>query len=156
MLADLVAARAVLARDADRARGARRGAHGADVSVVVQLAWEIGGAVAFGALVGALFALYLRYVGREVTLVLLGCLRRSSARWAYTQEFEPLLAAMTAGLVIQNVAVPQGDALKAAIQRGALPVLVVFFVVDRRLAAARRADRDRVRRDRARRWSGLR
>ena len=33
-------------------------------------AWEIGGAVAFGVLVGALFALYLRYVGREVTLVL--------------------------------------------------------------------------------------
>ena len=31
-------------------------------------------------------------------------------------------------MVIQNIAVPQGDALKVAIQRGALPVLVVFFV----------------------------
>jgi trehalose 6-phosphate synthase len=31
-------------------------------------------------------------------------------------------------MVIQNVAVPQGDALKVAIQRGALPILVVFFV----------------------------
>ena len=31
-------------------------------------------------------------------------------------------------MVIQNVAMPQGDALKVAIQRGALPVLVVFFV----------------------------
>ena len=31
-------------------------------------------------------------------------------------------------MVIQNVAVPQGDALKVAIQRGALPVLIVFFV----------------------------
>ena len=29
-----------------------------------------------------------------------------------TQRFEPLLAAMAAGMVIQNVAVPQGDALK--------------------------------------------
>ena len=45
-----------------------------------------------------------------------------------TQRFEPLLAAMAAGMVIQNVAVPQGDALKVAIQRGALPVLIVFFV----------------------------
>ena len=44
----------------------------ADVNVLVRLAWEILGALAFGGLVGALFALYLRYVGREVTLVLLG------------------------------------------------------------------------------------
>jgi hypothetical protein len=45
-----------------------------------------------------------------------------------TQRFEPLLAAMAAGLVIENFAVAQGDALKMALQRGALPVLVVFFV----------------------------
>ena len=42
-----------------------------DVNLLVRLAWEIGGAIAFGSLVGALFALYLRYVGREVTLALL-------------------------------------------------------------------------------------
>jgi trehalose 6-phosphate synthase len=35
---------------------------------------------------------------------------------------------MAAGIVIENLAVAQGDALKAAVQRGALPVLVVFFV----------------------------
>ena len=99
----------------------------ADVNVLVRLAWEILGALAFGGLVGASFALYLRYVGREVTLVLLGvCVLLSQV--GRTQGFEPLLAAMAAGLVIQNVAVPQGDALKVAIQRGALPVLVVFFV----------------------------
>ena len=98
-----------------------------DVNVLVRLAWEIGGAIAFGSLVGALFALYLRYVAREVTLVLLG-LCALLAQVGATQGFEPLLAAMAAGMVIQNVAVPQGDALKVAIQRGALPVLVVFFV----------------------------
>ncbi len=100
---------------------------GAEVNVLVRLAWEIGGALAFGSLVGALFALYLRYVAREVTLVLLGLCALLSQVGA-TQGFEPLLAAMAAGMVIQNVAVPQGDALKVAIQRGALPVLVVFFV----------------------------
>ena len=42
-----------------------------DVNLLVRLAWEIGGAIAFGSLVGAIFALYLRYVGREVTLALL-------------------------------------------------------------------------------------
>ena len=39
-----------------------------DVGALARFAWEIGGAVAFGVLVGALFALYLRYVGREVTV----------------------------------------------------------------------------------------
>jgi trehalose 6-phosphate synthase len=98
-----------------------------DETVLVRLAWEIGGAVAFGSLVGALFALYLRYVGREITLVLIAvCALLSQV--GVTQRLEPLLAAMAAGLVIENLAVAQGDALKAAVQRGALPVLVVFFV----------------------------
>src|SRR5688572_30015485 len=98
-----------------------------DVNMLVRLAWEIGGAIAFGCLVGALFALYLRYVGREVTLALLVmCLLLSQAGVA--QRVEPLLAAMAAGIVIANVAVAQGEALKAAIQAGALPLLVVFFV----------------------------
>ena len=35
---------------------------------------------------------------------------------------------MAAGIVIANVAVAQGDALKTAIRSGALPLLVVFFV----------------------------
>jgi hypothetical protein len=94
---------------------------------LVQAAWQIGGAVAFGTLTGALFALYLRYVGREVTLVLLGVAFALSQVGA-TQRFEPLVAAMAAGIVIQNASVAQGDALKVALQRGALPVLVVFFV----------------------------
>lgn len=97
------------------------------VSVLVRLAWEIGGALAFGGLLGALFALYLRYVAREVTFALLAvCAVLSQV--GTSQRFEPLLAAMAAGMVIQNAAVPQGDALKVAIQRGALPVLIVFFV----------------------------
>ena len=100
---------------------------GTEPSVLARLAWEIGGALAFGSLAGALLALYLRYVERETTLILLGaCVVLSQAGAA--QRFEPLLASMAAGMVISNIAVPQGDALKIAIQRGALPVLIVFFV----------------------------
>ena len=95
--------------------------------MLTRLAWEIGGAVAFGCLVGALFALYLRYVARELTLVLLGVCALL-AQVGATQRFEPMLAALAAGMVIQNIAAPQGDALKVAIQGGALPILVVFFV----------------------------
>ena len=96
-------------------------------SVIVRFAWEIGGAIAFGSLVGALFALYLRYVGREVTLVLLAVCGLLS-RVGTVQQFEPLLAAVAAGLVIGNLSVAQGDALRSAVQRGAPPVLIIFFV----------------------------
>jgi trehalose 6-phosphate synthase len=96
-------------------------------SLLVRFAWETGGAIAFGALVGAMFALYLRYVGREVTLALLAmCALLSQV--GTTQQFEPLLAAVAAGLVIENLSVAQGDSLRAAVQRGAPPVLVIFFV----------------------------
>jgi trehalose 6-phosphate synthase len=98
-----------------------------DVSLLARLAWEIGGAVAFGCLFGALFALYLRYIGREVTLALL-VVGLVLSQVGVGQRVEPLLAAMAAGIVIANLAVAQGETLKAAIQSGALPLLVVFFV----------------------------
>ncbi|MBI3050655.1 MAG: trehalose-6-phosphate synthase [Acidobacteria bacterium] len=103
------------------------GARGDEVTLLARFAWEIGGASAFGALVGALFALYVRYIGHEIALVLIAACTVLS-QVGTTQEFEPLLAAVTAGLVIENLAVAQGDALRAAVQRAAPPVLLVFFV----------------------------
>jgi trehalose-6-phosphate synthase/Kef-type K+ transport system membrane component KefB len=100
---------------------------GQGVEVLARLAWEIGGAVAFGVLIGVLFALYLRYIGREITLALLAvCAVLSQV--GTTQQLQPLLAALAAGVVIENLAVAQGDTLRAAVRRGAPPVLVVFFV----------------------------
>ena len=98
-----------------------------DVNMLVRFAWEIGGAIALGGLVGGLFALYLRYVGREVAVALL-LVSLLLSQVGMSQRVEPLLAAMAAGIVIANVAVAQGETLKAAIQSGALPLLVVFFV----------------------------
>jgi len=103
------------------------GTGGDQVSLLARFGWEIGGAVAFGALVGALFALYVRYIGREIGLAFIGACALLS-QVGTTQEFEPLLAAMTAGLVIENLAVAQGDTLRAAVQRAAPPVLLIFFV----------------------------
>jgi Kef-type K+ transport system membrane component KefB len=97
-----------------------------DVGVGVQLAWEMVGSVAFGAVVGALFAFYLRFVRREVTLALLGlCALLAFA--APRLDFELILAALAAGLVVENIAPPEGESLKTAIEQGALPLLVVFF-----------------------------
>jgi trehalose 6-phosphate synthase len=93
---------------------------------LASMSWEILGSCAFGAIVGSLFALYLRYVGREVTLVLVAlcvALTGLAAQW----HFELLLAALAAGVVVQNVATPVGDVLLDAIERGAMPILVLFF-----------------------------
>jgi Kef-type K+ transport system membrane component KefB len=97
-----------------------------DVGIAVHLLWEIPGSLAFGAALGACFALYLRFLGRELTLVLLALCVLLSAAGAYLR-FEPLLAALAAGLVVENIAPPRGDALRVAVEKGALPVLVLFF-----------------------------
>lgn len=99
---------------------------GERVSLMARLAWEIPGSLAFGALLGALFALYLRYVGREITLGLLVlCVLVGEVGEAL--HFEAVVAALAAGLVVENVAPPEGNALKEAVEKGALPVLIVFF-----------------------------
>ena len=97
-----------------------------DVGLGAQLSWEIFGSLAFGAIVGAVFGFYLRFVGRELTLTLLGVCTLL-AIVAPLLHFELILAALAAGLVVENVAPPQGDELRQAIERGALPVLIVFF-----------------------------
>ena len=79
-----------------------------DVNMLARLAWEILGAAAVGSLIGAVFALYLRYIGKEVTLALLLVALLLSQVGA-AQRVEPLLAAMAAGIVIANLAVPQGE-----------------------------------------------
>ena len=95
-------------------------------SLLLRLSWEIGGSLAFGALLGSLFAVYLRSVGRELTIVLLGlCATLSAAGQAF--HLEPLLASLAAGLVIENVAPARADSLRDAVERSALPVLVIFF-----------------------------
>ncbi|MCA1586928.1 MAG: cation:proton antiporter [Acidobacteria bacterium] len=107
-------------------RSATGVASSTDVGLLPFLSWDIVGSLAFGAGVGALFAFYLNHVSRELTLSLLAlCVIMSVA--GETWQFEPLLSALAAGMVVENIAPPRGDALKLAIERGALPVLVVFF-----------------------------
>ncbi|HEY7511014.1 MAG TPA: cation:proton antiporter [Vicinamibacteria bacterium] len=108
------------------ARWALGGTAAEEVALGARLAWEILGSFAFGAIVGAAFAVYLRLVGRELTVVLLAVCGLLSVL-GDRLHFEPLLAALAAGLVVENVAPPSGDALKDAVERGALPVLILFF-----------------------------
>jgi Kef-type K+ transport system membrane component KefB len=106
-------------------RAATGAGHG-DVSLAVYMSWEIWGSLAFGALAGAALAAYLRVVGREAGIVLLAtCVVLSEV--GARLHFEPVLAALAAGLVIENVAPPRGDLLREAIERSAMPILIVFF-----------------------------
>jgi Kef-type K+ transport system membrane component KefB len=97
-----------------------------DVGLAVHVIWELLGSFAFGAALGSAFALYLRLVARELTTVLLALCGIITLA-ANQLEFEPLLTALAAGLVVENIAPPSGDALKQAVERGALPVLIIFF-----------------------------
>lgn len=99
---------------------------GGDVGLFARLTWQIFGSFAFGALLGAVFALYVRYVRVELTIALL-VLCVLFAELGPRFDFEPLLTALAAGLVIENVGVAGIEQLKVAVERGALPVLVVFF-----------------------------
>jgi Kef-type K+ transport system membrane component KefB len=124
VLADLVLILA-FALAMQLARWAMTSAAG-EIGLGAQLSWEIFGSLAFGGIVGALFAFYLRFVGRELTLALLGvCVVLAIV--APILHFELILASLAAGLVVENLAPPEGDELRTAIEHGALPVLIAFF-----------------------------
>ena len=62
-----------------------------------------------------------------MTLVLVGTCALIAELGQY-MHLEPVLAALAAGLVVENIASVHGDTLRDAVERGALPVLVIFFV----------------------------
>ncbi len=98
-----------------------------EVALLVRLSWTLLGSLAFGAATGALLALYMRYVGRELLLVLLAVFAAMSIAGEFLQ-FEPILSGLAAGMVVENVAGVRGERLADSVERSSLPVLVVFFV----------------------------
>jgi Kef-type K+ transport system membrane component KefB len=96
------------------------------LDVLVAGIWSIGGSVAFGTAVGAAFTLYLRNIGRELTLMLfVVCLVLSAITAAF--GFEPFVAGLAAGLVVQNVTSEVGAVLYEGLEHAVMPVLVLFF-----------------------------
>ena len=102
------------------------------------LAWEIGGAVFIGSLLGGAVALYLRFVHRELFLFAI-IVAFFGAEIARLTHVETLLTLLTAGFVMENVSRHgEGEVLRHAMERSAAPVFVVFFA----LAGAEMALRD--------------
>src|SRR5512133_2461371 len=95
----------------------------------LKVGWEIGGAVVVGAALGAVIALYLRFVRRELALfaILVAFFGAEIAALAHT---ETLLTLLTAGFVAENLSAEEhGAALRHAMERSAAPVFVVFFAL---------------------------
>jgi Kef-type K+ transport system membrane component KefB len=101
---------------------------GADPGLTAgQVVWEVLGAIVIGAALGMAVALYLRFVRRELILfaVLVAFFGLEVARLAHV---EMLLTLLTAGFVTENVS-EHGEELRAAIERSAAPIFVVFFAL---------------------------
>lgn len=91
--------------------------------------WEIGGAAVVGAAIGALVALYLRVLRRELFLFAI-LVAFFGSEIAALVHVEPLLTLIVAGFVVENISVPaHGAALRHAMERAAAPVFVVFFAL---------------------------
>lgn len=95
--------------------------------VGLYLLQHIGGALALGALVGALMAAYLRYVKREVLLFLVATVF-TAAFVADRLHVEMVVLFITAGFVAANFS-SEGEHLLERVETLSLPVYVVFFTL---------------------------
>jgi Kef-type K+ transport system membrane component KefB len=114
---------------------------GADLtsSTVMFLVFEITGNLGIGALLGFGLIGYIKYVNRDLPVILLlfALLVTSLAQffseyltgiWEFNIVIEPLLIAITAGFVVENLS-PEGDELLKTIDESSLPLYVIFFAV---------------------------
>ncbi|HEX6643943.1 MAG TPA: cation:proton antiporter, partial [Gemmatimonadales bacterium] len=102
---------------------------GEGVGSFMATAWEIGGAIPIGALLGGAVALYLRFVRAELFLfaLLVTFFGLEISRLAHV---ETLLTLLVTGFVAETAAPgSSGRALRHAMERSAAPVFVVFFAL---------------------------
>jgi Kef-type K+ transport system membrane component KefB len=92
------------------------------------VAWELGGSVLVGALLGGAVALYLRFVERELIMFAL-IVAFFGSEIARLVHVEGLLTLLVAGFVAENTTKHGAEALLKAMERSAAPVFVVFFAL---------------------------
>ncbi|MBW2460669.1 MAG: cation:proton antiporter [Deltaproteobacteria bacterium] len=88
---------------------------------------HIVGSLIVGVALGFLLALYLRFVGREVLLMIVGVVFAASLM-ATNLDLDPVLLFMAAGFTVSNFS-REGDTLIQNVERLSMPVYVVFFTM---------------------------
>ncbi len=101
------------------------GGHGFEAEILVELGKELGLSLFAGVVLGAVVIAYMRYVGAELWLFLVGVV---FAMTAIASQFhlEALLTFIVAGFVVQNAS-QLGHDFVHLVEKVALPVFVVFF-----------------------------
>ncbi|MDQ3520032.1 MAG: cation:proton antiporter [Gemmatimonadota bacterium] len=92
------------------------------------LAWEIGGSLIVGAVLGGATSLYLRFVRSELFLFAI-IVAFLGAEIANLLHVETLLTLLVAGFVTENATKRGSAELLHAMERSAAPVFVVFFAL---------------------------
>jgi len=100
---------------------------GGEGNLTALLAREIGGSVAAGALLALVVIVWMRQVRTELTLFVIAVSFLTSEA-AVHLHLHALLICMTAGILINNLS-DRGHEFVEAIERGALPIYVVFFAI---------------------------
>ncbi len=96
-----------------------------DQRALVHLVWHIGGSLVAGTCVAGVMYLFLRFVAQSTALFVVA-LAFVVAEVAVRIGFDPLLVALSAGMLVRNLT-SYGDALHEAIEGSSLPVYLVFF-----------------------------
>ena len=96
-------------------------------NLISTLLVEIFGSIAFGVAVGYLIIFYMRNVGKEITITILAA-SFLIYEVSHLLHLHALLVCMVAGIVVNNLS-HQGRAFIEAIERGSLPVYVIFFAI---------------------------
>jgi len=89
---------------------------------------HVGGSLLLGAVVGLLFALYLRYVNQQVLLVIVGVVYATTFVAHELHLDPPMLVFIAAGFAVSNFS-RHGEALIHNVERLSMPVYVVFFTL---------------------------
>ncbi len=100
---------------------------GLSLDALTALGHEIFGSVALGVTLGLILSVYLRLVGQNLLLVLIGIGVGLSELLQYIQ-FDALLSFLVAGFVVENFSA-QGHKLLSAVERTGVVVFVIFFAL---------------------------
>lgn len=90
--------------------------------------WKIGGSLLFGLLIGALLAFYVKFINAHMAFFIVGS---AFAIALISQEIsvEPLIVALTAGLVMRNMFESSSGSFFHALEDLSFPVYTLFFAV---------------------------